>query len=193
MKSHSYDLSPKICFRKRKNAFAESVVRAAKLDARFYDEVESDRGAVKEGLALVILSGIAGGVGTWIPSSGFTGLLWGILAAILGWIVWAFTTYFIAAKVVAGPMSYSNTGELLRGMAFASAPGIIRILGVFPPLRAIVFFLALVWMLAAMVIAARQALNYSSTAEAFFVCVIGWLVHIPVVLAILGIKGLIHL
>lgn len=193
VKNHTHDLSLKICFRKRKNAFAESVLRAAKLDARFYEEVESDRGAIKEGLAVIILSGIAGGAGTWIPSSGFAGLLWGMLAAILGWIVWAFATYFIAVKVVAGPMSYSNTGELLRGIAFASAPGLIRILGVFPPLREIVFILALVWMLAAMVIAVRQALDYSSTAEAFFVCVIGWFVHIPVVLVILRIKGLIHL
>ena len=44
-------------------------------------------------------------------------------------------------------------------------------------LTEIVFLVASIWMLAAMVIAVRQALDYESTWRAVGVCVIGWIVQ----------------
>jgi hypothetical protein len=41
-----------------------------------------------------------------------------------------------------------------------------------------------VWMLVAMIIAVRQALDYRSTARAVGVCVLGWIIH-GIILAIL--------
>jgi hypothetical protein len=52
-----------------------------------------------------------------------------------------------------------------------------------PGLAPIVFAVAGGWMLIAMVIAVRQALDYKSTWRAFGVCVIGWVIQ-AVVLAI---------
>ena len=49
--------------------------------------------------------------------------------------------------------------------------------GVIPGLGAFVFLVAGVWMLVAMVIAVRQALDYTSTPRAVGVCLIGWLVQ----------------
>jgi hypothetical protein len=49
---------------------------------------------------------------------------------------------------------------------------------VIPVLAGAVFFVASVWMLVAMVIAVRQALDYESTARAVGVCLIGWSVQI---------------
>ena len=53
----------------------------------------------------------------------------------------------------------------------------IRILGIVPGLTGLVFFVAAVWMLAAFVVAVRQALDYTSTGRAVGVCLIGWLVN----------------
>jgi hypothetical protein len=54
---------------------------------------------------------------------------------------------------------------------------LIRVLGIIPFLRGVVFLVAGVWMLVAMVIAVRQALDYQSTARAVGVCMIGWIVQ----------------
>jgi hypothetical protein len=68
-------------------------------------------------------------------------------------------------------------GELLRTIGFSSSPGLIRVLGIIPGLATLVFLVASVWMLVAMVIAVRQALDYSSTLRAVGVCLIGWIVQ----------------
>jgi hypothetical protein len=49
----------------------------------------------------------------------------------------------------------------------------------------VVTFVVQIWMLIAMVIAVRQALDYTSTWRAVGVCVIGWLVMM-VVIALVG-------
>ena len=46
-----------------------------------------------------------------------------------------------------------------------------------PGLTVPVFLVAGVWMLAAFVVAVRQALDYSSTGRAVGVCLIGWFVN----------------
>ena len=67
----------------------------------------------------------------------------------------------------------ADLGELLRVTGFASAPGILRIAGVIPGSTAAVFGATLVWMLMAMIIGVRQALDYTSTLRAFAVCALG--------------------
>ena len=56
----------------------------------------------------------------------------------------------------------------------------MRALGVIGPLAAPVNAVALVWTLAAMVVAVRQALDYSSTARAVAVCLIGLVAQTPI-------------
>ena len=49
-----------------------------------------------------------------------------------------------------------------------------QIIGISTALAACVFAVTAVWMLAAMVVAVRQALDYTSTARAVAVCGLGW-------------------
>src|SRR2546430_11851459 len=46
--------------------------------------------------------------------------------------------------------------------------------------RSPVFALAAVWMLAAMIVAVRQALDYTNTARAIAVCVLGWVLAVSI-------------
>ena len=62
----------------------------------------------------------------------------------------------------------------MRTTGFASAPGVFRILGVIPGLAVPVLVIATVWMIAAMVVAVRQALDYRTTGRAVAVCLLGW-------------------
>ncbi|MBW2202264.1 MAG: hypothetical protein JRF71_15805, partial [Deltaproteobacteria bacterium] len=70
--------------------------------------------------------------------------------------------------------------ELLRTIGFSSSPGVLRVLGIIPMLGAILNFIIGIWMLVAMVIAVRQALDYKSTWRAIGVCLIGWIVQIAI-------------
>ena len=84
-------------------------------------------------------------------------------------------------------------GELLRTTGFSSSPGVLRILGVIPGLMTIVFVISSIWMLVAMVVAVRQALDYTSTGRAVGVCLIGWLVMMAIfsILAVLVAPALV--
>ena len=62
-------------------------------------------------------------------------------------------------------------------------------LGIVPGLTDIVFFGAGVWMLVAMVIAVRQALDYTSTGRAIGVCLIGWVVQVVLLGGLLAMFG----
>lgn len=170
------------------NPFMDRMLRAAKLDANLYEEVEADRTALNQAMLVVIMSSLAAGIGS-VASIGVGGLLTGTLAALLSWVVWAGLTYFIGTRVLPEPQTRSDYGELLRTLGFASAPGIIRILAIIPGLRSIVFLAAGLWMLAATVIAVRQALDYRSTWRAVGVCLIGWTVQALIIMLVLALTG----
>jgi len=155
--------------------FGNRIIRAAKLDAELYEEVEADESSLGQAMGVVVLSSVAAGIGS--VSAGLMGLLLGVIVALAGWYIWAYLTYFIGAKLLPEPQTSADHGELLRTIGFASSPGLIRVLGVVPAMRGMVFLLASIWMLVAMIIAVRQALDYTSTLRAIGVCVIGWIVQ----------------
>jgi hypothetical protein len=102
----------------------------------------------------------------------------GVVAALVGWGLWAGITYFIGTRLLGTPATSSTWGELLRTTGFAAAPGIFRILGFMPIVGIPVYFLVSVWMLVTFVVAVRQALDYTSTWRAVAVCMTGWLVSV---------------
>jgi hypothetical protein len=152
------------------------MIRAAKLDAALYEEVEADKGAMGQALGVVILSSVAAGIGS-IGATGINGLVIGTIVALLGWFIWAFLTYYIGTRLLPEPQTKADYGELLRTIGFSSSPGILRILAFIPAVGAILNFIVGIWMLVAMVIAVRQALDYKSTWRAVGVCLIGWIVQ----------------
>lgn len=170
------------------SSLMERIIRAAKLDVNLYEEVEADKGAMGQAMGVVVLSSIAAGVGS-IARGGLSGILIGTVGALIGWYVWAYLTYFIGTKFLPEPQTKADHGELLRTIGFSSSPGLIRVLGIIPGLGGIVFFVASVWMLVAMIIAVRQALDYKSTFRAVGVCLIGWVIQIAIILLLLTMFG----
>lgn len=167
----------------------DRMVRASKLDANLYEEVEADKGAMSQAVAVVILSSIASGIGT-IGVLGIKGLIIGTISALLGWFVWAFLVFIIGTKLLPEPQTKSDMGELLRTIGFSSSPGVLRVFGFIPLVGPIISFAAGIWMLVAMIIAVRQALDYKSTWRAIGVCAIGFIIYIFVIAFILSFMGL---
>ena len=168
------------------NSFWNRIIRAAKLDADLYEEVEADRGAFGQAMAVVVLSSVAAGIGS-LEKTGIGGILSVTISALIGWFIWSYLTYIIGTKILPTPETRADYGELLRTIGFSSSPGFIRILGIIPRLAGILFLIAGIWMLAAMVIAVRQALDYRSTWRAVGVCIIGWIIQAIVLGLFFGI------
>ena len=155
----------------------ERMIRAAKLDASLYEEVEADKGALKQATAVVLMASVAAGIGA-SGGGGIGGFLFGSISALAGWYVWAFLTYWIGTRLLPEAQTKADYGELLRTIGFSSAPGVIRVLGIIPGLTGVILVSGSIWMLVAMVIAVRQALDYTGTLRAVAVCVIGWLIQL---------------
>lgn len=166
----------------------DRMIRAAKLDVHLYEEVEADTGAMRQAMTVVVLSSVAAGIGS-IARGGLGGILIGTIAALIGWYVWAYLTYLIGTKLLPESQTKADHGELLRTIGFSSSPGLIRVLGVIPGLAPLVFLASGIWMLVAMVIAVRQALDYTSTLRAVGVCLIGWVIQAIILGLLFSIMG----
>jgi len=163
--------------------YVNRIIRACKLDVSLYEEVEADKSATLQAASVVVLSSLAAGVGA--ISLGASNFLMAPLLSLVSWYVWAYIIYFIGAKIYPEPTTKADHGELLRTIGFSSAPGLIRVFGFIPALMNIAFIAASIWMLVAMVIAVRQALDYQSTWRAVGVVVTAFLIQSIILFMIL--------
>ena len=166
--------------------FVQRMIGASLLDGRVYEEVEADHGATMQAVIVVLLSSAGGGVAAAaLGAQTMTDVVIGMIASLIGWIAWATLTYLIGTRLLPEPQTRADTGELLRTVGFASAPGLLRLFAVIPIIGMPVYGRVWIWMLATTVVAVRQALDYTSTARAIGVCVIGWALSF-VLAAIIG-------
>lgn len=170
------------------SGFLRRMWRASLLDPELYEEVEADRSATPAAAAVVVLAAAAAGIGAF-ENHGAGGALAYTVVALVGWYVWAVTACWIGTRWLPGPDTASDRGELLRTVGFSSAPGILRIFALAEPIAAAVFAVATLWMLAAMVVAVRQALDYDRTWRAVAVCAIGFPVYALTLVATLLLLG----
>ena len=158
----------------------QRMLGAARLNAATFEDVESDGSATLQALAVVVLVSIAGGVGTYLDgdSTIVNALVFGVIAGIASWAVWALVVWMIGSTILRTSSTQADWGQLARGIGFAQVPGLLNIL-VFIPGGGIISFIAFVWRVAAILVAVRQCLDYTSTLRAFFVVVIA---SIPVLI-----------
>jgi hypothetical protein len=159
----------------------DRVIRAARLDASLYEEVEADPSSMGQAMTVVVLASIAGGIGT-AGIEGQPGLVLGLILNLVGWYIWAFLTYFIGTRLLPQPSTEADVGQLLRTLGFAAAPGLLRVVGFIPVIGPLVIVITAFWSLATMVVAVRQALDYDSTPRAILVCLIGWVVQLLIIM-----------
>jgi hypothetical protein len=165
-------------------SFPMRLIGAVSVDPLLYEEVEADRSATGQALLVVVLSSLGAGIGARGFGTGSLQSMAFISAlATVAWATWALVTYQIGAKLMPEPQTRADVGELLRTIGFSAAPGMLRVFGIVPGAATAAFAITAVWMLVAMVVAVRQALDYTSTARAFAVCVLGWTLAIGIAVA----------
>lgn len=165
--------------------FVGRVLGALRLDVATFEDVEADSRATSQALIVVILSSLAGGVGLG-GTIGVTlgSLMVSTLGSLIAWVAWALLIYYLGAYVFPQPQTRADPGQLLRTIGFAAAPGLLRPLVLVPVVRPVIFVVVSVWMLMAMVVAVRQALDYTSTWRALGVCLAGWLLSLIIAFVI---------
>ena len=94
------------------------VRRALLLDVGLYREVGADKGATGRAIGVVVLVGIASGLGM-IGVRGAGGVVLETAATLLGWIVWAFVTYLLGTKLFPDSRTESGMGEMMHAVGFA--------------------------------------------------------------------------
>jgi len=154
--------------------FLNRLIRAAMLDAGLYAEVSADTGTMFQAMMAVFFYSAVSAYGGF-GRAGVAGINFGMVTTLIGWYIWAFSTYFIGVRLLPEAETKGDRKAVLRAMGFASSPGLIRLLGFIPNLAGVIFLVASIWMIMAAVVAVKQALNYESTYRAAGVCIIGWI------------------
>ena len=155
--------------------FLNRLFRAAKLDAGLYEEIIEDTGTMFQAMMAVFIYSAASAYGGF-GRGGVAGINFGMITTLIGWYVWAFSAYFVGMRFLPEAETEGNRKAVLRAMGFASAPGLIRLLGLLPNMAATTFLIASVWMFVAAVVAIKQAMSYQSIYRAAGVCMISWII-----------------
>ena len=170
------------------------MIGAARLSVDTYEDVEHDSGATIQALAVVVIVSLAGFVGGLLAGNEdidvLDALVFGLVGGIVGWAVWALFTYMIGATILKTEDTEADWGQLARGIGFAQTPGILNVLIFIPTVGGIIFWVALVWRIAATVVAVRQSLDYTSTVRAIIVILISflpWAILLGIVMAVTGL------
>ena len=148
---------------------------SARLSARTYEDVESDKHANLQAVTVVILSSLAAALGAGIRDLNTTIAF--LVFFIVSWIIWVLLTLLIGTQLLPDKNTRADFGQVFRTTGFSATPGILRIFGLVPVIGPLLSFGATVWMLFSFVVAIRQALDYESTARALAVSLLGWIIH----------------
>lgn len=157
----------------------QRMIGAAKLDVATFEAVEHDKDATVQALAVVVLVAIATGIGG-LGGAGLTQLLVGVIAAVVGWAIWAGLIWLIGTKLLPEASTEADWGQVARTTGYAQSPGLLRIFGFIPVVGPLIILVSSIWQLVAVVVAIRQALDYTQTWRAVVVVLIGWLVNLAV-------------
>jgi len=164
--------------------YFQRLKKAILLDISFYEEVEKDKKFTEQAMMTVALVSIVQG----FMIAGFApiALVQGILGSIIRFVIWAFFIAFVDTRILPEPETESNTGELIRTLGFAYAPGLLVVLKVFPVIGNFVDPLVVILQLTAMTIAVRQALDFNSTVRAVGVCIVAFILMIVALTLFIG-------
>lgn len=157
---------------------------AMQADAATFEEIERDPNAMGQAVAVIVIAGVAALIGNIFRSGMANGIV-ALITSIIGYGVWAVLVTLVGTKLMPEPQTKADFAETFRTVAFAASPGIFNVLAIIPVLGWLVMLAVNLWSLVIMVIAVRVVLDYTSTARAFVVCLIGFVIYWILVVVIM--------
>jgi hypothetical protein len=175
-------------------SFQDRVIGAMRLRAATFEDVEHDTSATAQAAIVVTAVGVANGV-AWMSSGGISGIVLTPVYQLVSWVIGSFVLLMVGTKLFPGKATEADMGQMLRTLGFAQSAGLVGVLGIVPLLGWVVLFVVWIWMIAATVVAVRQALDYDDTMKAVIVSLVAWVIIFVVNIlgailgAILGFGG----
>lgn len=169
-------------------SFQDRVMGAMRLQPSTFEEVEHDAAATSQAAMVVAAVAVAGVIAS-IRHITVTAALMTVIIQLIGWVVGSFVVLLVGTKLFPGKNTEADLGQMLRTMGFAQSAGLFNVLGIIPFLGVLIQFAVAIWILVAMVIAVRQALDYDDTIKAVIVCVVAWVIMVMVTF-IAGLMGI---
>jgi hypothetical protein len=151
------------------------LIRSIKLDATLFEEIIADPKTQGHSYWVVAILAMATGYGMF-SRAGSMAVNIGLAMTFFAWYVWAFTVYYAGTRIFQAEPSRVDRKTVLRVMAFASAPGMLRILGVIPKMTLVVFLITSAWIIYAGAIGIKIAFKREQISQAILLCAATWLV-----------------
>jgi hypothetical protein len=171
------------------SSLTDRMIRASRLDAALYREVDSDETATQQALIVVILAALANGIGAAIgsiivnrPGLLVGSLVFGVVSELLYWIVLTTVMWFVGTRFFHATAAFN---QVLRSVGFAWSPGVLLILRFIPVLGGLILLVVYIWRLITTFIGLREGLRLD-TGNTIATIVVG-IIGLAIVGALLGI------
>ena len=175
-------------------SLSERMIGAMQASVSTFEEVEKDPAALGQAITVIAIAGLASLVGN-IFRTGIVGGVIALLATFVGYAIWSVIVVLVGTKLMPEPSTKADFAEGFRVIGFAASPGVFNVLAIVPYLGPLISFVITLWILVIMVVAVRSVLDYTSTARAIVVCLIGmviyWLLYLMVFLPLLTARLLL--
>src|SRR6187549_1719343 len=106
------------------SALSQTIVERAmgvlQLDDATYESIEHDTNATTQAAIVVVVVGIATGIGGIRDS--VANILLGPIGQIIGWAIVSALVYFVGTKMIPSGSTEADLGQVLRLMGYASVP-----------------------------------------------------------------------
>ena len=143
---------------------------AAVLERGTYEGIEHDRRATGQAALVVMASSLAAGIGAARGKPDPVVLIAVTALALVTWVSWAVIIVHIGGRYFAERQTHVDLGQLMRTTGFAASPGLLQVFASIPEITVPVYLASWLWMLAAMTVAVRQALDFRTMRRALAVC-----------------------
>lgn len=157
--------------------FGDRVVGALKLDPNAFEDVERDPAAIGQAVGVIVLAAVSEALG-WVFYNGLSGIVIGAIMSVVGVAIWATVIWLVGTKLMPEPTTKADFPETFRVLGFAAAPGLFGIVTIIPLLGWLLWMAIVVWRIAAMVVAVKAVLDYSTIGKAIVVVLIGFIVYL---------------
>ncbi len=148
--------------------------RAIKLDQSFFEEVAAESSLQPHSVWAVAIFAMATSFG-FFSAAGGTAVNIALITTMIAWYVWAFSIFYIGSRFFSVEKESADRKTVMRIVAFAAAPGLIRLMGIIPQLAIVVMVVSSVWILIAAVLGLRKVYTQTSTANIAAVTIGAWL------------------
>ena len=179
----------------------QRMIGAALFNRHTYEEIEADQGALGQAIGVVLLvtlCGIIGGViggllGEASALKIIMGAIIGLVFGVVRWALWVSVMYVVGGKLLRTGDTETSWTELGRVVGFAYTPGVLSIFSFVPAIGGLFPLIGFFWTLVAVIVAARQAMDFQSTGRAIGAVVLSgaigfipWLILVAIEFVVLG-------